>query len=166
MLEVFGQARERFKPETPAPAAVAASPDAAVWEQFAVQIPSAVGPILNGISGIIMAAKSKPGTASVAGMPTATPAPTAAPFNPYDQAAMKEYIQQQKAALRPQAAPTAAPSSATLSAPPSTAPEPGPAEQQPGDVILTQVAMLVAQAINCTSTSRWLRKSRLQGLRT
>src|SRR5262249_40853505 len=73
-------------------------------------------PILNGISGIIMAAKSKPGdTPAMAGMPAA-PVPTA--FNPYDASAMQQYLRAQKTAATP--------------AQPAPAPRPSPVTSPPG----------------------------------
>jgi hypothetical protein len=144
VLEVFGQAKTLFTPDAaPAAAAVAASPDATPWEQVAVQLPGVIAPILNGISGIIMAAKAKPGdTPAMAGTPAA-PAPIA--FNPYDANAMKEYLQAQKAAaMRPQPTPAPGPSPVASAAP-------GTAEKQsaPNDEILPQVAMLVSQSFSC-----------------
>jgi hypothetical protein len=149
LLQVFGEAKTLFTPEAaPAAAAVAASPDASPWEQVAVQLPGVIAPILNGISGIIMAAKAKPGdTPAMAGMP-ATPAPIA--FNPYDANAMKEYLQAQKmAATRPQ---PAAPGPSPVASTPGTGAAPRAAEAQPESQpqdMMQQVLVVVAQALNC-----------------
>jgi hypothetical protein len=147
VLEVFGQAKSLFTPEAAPAAAFAASPDASPWEQLAVQLSGVIAPILNGISGIIMAAKSKPGdTAAMAGMPAA-PAPIA--FNPYDANAMQEFLRAQKAAAtRPQPAPAPSP----VASPPGTGTPPATAEAQPEpgpQDIMQQVFVIVAQALNC-----------------
>jgi hypothetical protein len=153
VLEVFGQAKTLFTPEAApeAAAAVETSPDASAWENVAVQLPSQMAPIIGAIANLIAVIKTPAGAAApmAAGMPVA--APTVATFNPYDAAAMQEYLRQQKAAARPQSAPAAGPSPVAPAASYGAAAAPGAAEAQPAadDAILAQVAMLVSQAINC-----------------
>jgi hypothetical protein len=152
VLGVVAEAKTLFTPEaSPAVAAAAAtSPDASTWENIAVQLPSQMAPIIGAVANLIAVIRA-PSSAvpPMAGMPAA--APTVATFNPYDAAAMREYLKQQQAAARPQPAPAPGPFPVASAPSRGTAAAPGPAEAQPAadDAILAQVVMLVSQAINC-----------------
>jgi len=153
VLDVFGQAKGIFASEGTPAAAVAAPDNAEVWERIAINISNQVGGIIGALPQIILAFKTKGGLAPMptAATPTAAASSAAAAFNPYDAAAMRAYVQSQKAATAsssgtPPATPAAAPTAQGATEPGSTTP---PA--QPANDVLGQVAMLVSQAFNCLS---------------
>jgi hypothetical protein len=144
VMEVVGQARELFTPQAPPAAAAVASPDADLTEKIAVSVSNQTSGIVNALPGIIMAFKSNSpvGAPAMGAASTRRPGPLA--FNPYDQAAMRDFVRAQSANASG-AAPTSA--AAPTTAPPVSAEASAPVAGN--DSILGEVTILINQALNC-----------------
>jgi hypothetical protein len=153
MLEVVSQVQALTKPEPAVTAPVAAAPDAELWEKLSLIIGNQLSGILASVPGIISAWKGGPVPPPPAVVLPAPPPKTGA-FNPYDQAAMRDFMRTQATAA---AARPAGPIGSAIPMPPVTPPEQtaeasgvnGAAAPPADQGMLGDVAVLINQSLSC-----------------
>ena len=158
MFGVFKEARELFQPES-APAATAGSvvtdtSEMNGWQTLTSVVMQSLPSLVSSAATLVTAIRGGPAAfvPSMNAPPVAPPKP--GPFNPYDQAAMRDFVRRQNAATAQASAPPGAAGSA-IPMPPVTPAEqsasgdsgaaPPPADQG----MLGDVAVLVNQALGC-----------------
>jgi hypothetical protein len=150
MLAVFEKARDMFKPEATVTAPVAAAPDAELWEKLSIILGNQISGIMASVPGIIAAWKGGPVPPP---RTVATPQKTGA-FNPYDQAAMRDYVRAQTASAAPAAPSRSAPTPATPGSQPQVVSAQFSMPNTEAGVssvsgIEDQVVGLITSALNC-----------------